>query len=77
LELGLASGAAAAYRIEPDELEDYYRARTTLGVSVEAADLAVAILHFASDARSRKEHRQRAQRRRRGGGVPALAPKRG
>jgi NAD(P)-dependent dehydrogenase (short-subunit alcohol dehydrogenase family) len=45
---------AAAYRIEPDELEEYYRARTTLGVSVEAADVAEAILHFASDARSGK-----------------------
>jgi NAD(P)-dependent dehydrogenase (short-subunit alcohol dehydrogenase family) len=31
-----------------------YRGRTTLGVSVEAADVAEAILHFASDARSGK-----------------------
>jgi NAD(P)-dependent dehydrogenase (short-subunit alcohol dehydrogenase family) len=51
---GWRAERAAAYGIEPDELEDYYRARTTLGVNVEAADIAEAILHFASDARSVK-----------------------
>jgi rhamnulose-1-phosphate aldolase/alcohol dehydrogenase len=45
---------AAAYGIEADELEEHYRARTTLGVTVEAADVAEAILHFASEARSGK-----------------------
>jgi rhamnulose-1-phosphate aldolase/alcohol dehydrogenase len=45
---------ADAYGIEPDELEDYYRRRTTLGVNVLPEDVARAILHFASEARSGK-----------------------
>jgi rhamnulose-1-phosphate aldolase/alcohol dehydrogenase len=45
---------AAAYGIPPDQLEEHYRRRTTLGVSVEPADIAAAILHFASPARSGK-----------------------
>jgi rhamnulose-1-phosphate aldolase/alcohol dehydrogenase len=45
---------AAAYGIAPDELEDHYRARTTLGVNIEPDDIAAAVLHFASDARSGK-----------------------
>ncbi len=45
---------AAAYGISPDELEAHYRARTTLGVNVVPADVAQAILHFASSARSGK-----------------------
>jgi rhamnulose-1-phosphate aldolase/alcohol dehydrogenase len=45
---------AAAYGIEPDQLEEYYRKRTTLGVNVVPEDIAQAVLHFSSDARSGK-----------------------
>lgn len=45
---------AAAYSITPDELDEYYRARTTLGVNVLPDDVAEAVLHFASEARSGK-----------------------
>jgi rhamnulose-1-phosphate aldolase/alcohol dehydrogenase len=45
---------ADAYGIEPDELEEHYRKRTSLGVNVLPEDVAGAVLHFASDARSGK-----------------------
>jgi rhamnulose-1-phosphate aldolase/alcohol dehydrogenase len=45
---------AAAYGITPGELEEHYRKRTTLQVNVLPDDIAHAILHFASDARSCK-----------------------
>jgi NAD(P)-dependent dehydrogenase (short-subunit alcohol dehydrogenase family) len=45
---------AEAYGIAPDELEDHYRKRTLLGVNVVPADIATAVLHFASPARSGK-----------------------
>ena len=45
---------ARAYGIEPEELEEYYRQRTTLKVNVLAEDVAEAVLFFASDARSSK-----------------------
>jgi len=45
---------AAAYGIDPDELEEHYRRRTTLGVNIFPADIANAVLHFASEARSGK-----------------------
>lgn len=45
---------AAAYGIEPSELEDHYRRRTTLGVHILPEDIAQAVLHFASEARSGK-----------------------
>lgn len=45
---------AAAYGIDPDQLEEHYRSRTTLGVAVYPADIAEAVLHFASGARSGK-----------------------
>jgi rhamnulose-1-phosphate aldolase/alcohol dehydrogenase len=45
---------AAAYGIAPDQLEAHYRKRTTLGVNVLPADVAQAVLHFCSDARSGK-----------------------
>jgi rhamnulose-1-phosphate aldolase/alcohol dehydrogenase len=45
---------AAAYGIESDELEEHYRKRTALGVNVLPKDVAEAVLHFASDARSGK-----------------------
>ena len=45
---------AAAYGLEPDELEEYYRKRTTLGVNVLPEDIAQAVLHFCSEERSGK-----------------------
>jgi NAD(P)-dependent dehydrogenase (short-subunit alcohol dehydrogenase family) len=45
---------AASYGIEPDELEEHYRKRTTLGVNILPDDIAQAVLHFASDVRSGK-----------------------
>ena len=45
---------AAAYGIEPDELEEHYRNRTTLRVNIFPEDIAEAVLHFASPARSGK-----------------------
>jgi rhamnulose-1-phosphate aldolase/alcohol dehydrogenase len=45
---------AAAYGIEPDQLEDHYRNRTVLGVNVLPEDIAEAVLHFASERRSGK-----------------------
>jgi len=45
---------AAAYGIAPEELEEYYRARTVLGVDILPEDVAQAVLHFASSARSGK-----------------------
>jgi rhamnulose-1-phosphate aldolase/alcohol dehydrogenase len=45
---------AAAYGIAPDELEEHYRRRTTLGVNIFPDDVAQAVLHFASPARSGK-----------------------
>jgi len=45
---------ADAYNIEPDELDEHYRKRTTLGVNILPEDIAQAVLHFASDARSGK-----------------------
>jgi rhamnulose-1-phosphate aldolase/alcohol dehydrogenase len=45
---------AAAYGIEPDELEEHYRRRTTLRVNIFPEDIAQAVLHFASPTRSGK-----------------------
>ena len=45
---------AEAYGIEPDELEEHYRKRTTLLVNIVPDDIAQAVLHFASPARSGK-----------------------
>jgi rhamnulose-1-phosphate aldolase/alcohol dehydrogenase len=45
---------AAGYGIEPEELEEHYRRRTTLRVNIVPADIAQAVLHFASAARSGK-----------------------
>jgi rhamnulose-1-phosphate aldolase/alcohol dehydrogenase len=45
---------AAAYGIDPGELEEHYRKRTTLGVNILPEDVAQAVLHFASDQRSGK-----------------------
>jgi rhamnulose-1-phosphate aldolase/alcohol dehydrogenase len=45
---------AAGYGIDPDELEEHYRQRTTLKVNVFPEDIAEAVLFFASEARSAK-----------------------
>ena len=45
---------AAAYGIAPEELEEHYRNRTVLGVNILPEDIAQAVLHFASPARSGK-----------------------
>jgi rhamnulose-1-phosphate aldolase/alcohol dehydrogenase len=43
---------AATYGIEPDELEDFYRKRNVLKLNVLPENIAEAVLHFASEARS-------------------------
>jgi len=63
---------AANYGISPDELEEHYRARTTLGVNIEPEDIAAAVLHFASDARSGKTTGNLLSV---DGGVPAAYPR--
>ena len=45
---------ARAYGIEPEELEEHYRMRTTLKVNVVPGDVAEAIVFLASPARSGK-----------------------
>ena len=45
---------AAAYGIEPHELEEHYRRRNTLKVNITPHDIAEAVLHFASETRSGK-----------------------
>ncbi|MFJ7738699.1 bifunctional aldolase/short-chain dehydrogenase [Lysinibacillus sp. NPDC097287] len=39
---------AAAYGIEPDQLEEHYKLRTTLLVNIYPADIAEAVAYFAS-----------------------------
>ena len=43
---------AAAYGIKPEELEEHYRQRNVLKVDVLPENIAEAVLHFASEARS-------------------------
>jgi rhamnulose-1-phosphate aldolase/alcohol dehydrogenase len=45
---------AAAYALSPDDLDEHYRQRNTLKVSILPADIAEAVLHFASERRSGK-----------------------
>jgi rhamnulose-1-phosphate aldolase/alcohol dehydrogenase len=45
---------ARAYGIDESELEEHYRKRTTLKVNVTPDDVAEAVMHFASPARSGK-----------------------
>jgi rhamnulose-1-phosphate aldolase/alcohol dehydrogenase len=45
---------ARAYGIPEDQLEDHYRARTTLKVNIFPADVAEAVLYFASPTRAAK-----------------------
>ena len=63
---------ASAYGIEPDELEEYYRKRTTLGVNILPEDIAEAVLHFASEQRSGKTTGNVLNV---DGGVPAAYPR--
>jgi NAD(P)-dependent dehydrogenase (short-subunit alcohol dehydrogenase family) len=43
---------AAAYGIKPEELEEHYRKRNVLKVNVLPENIAEAVVHFASEARS-------------------------
>ena len=63
---------AAVYGIEPDELEEHYRKRTTLGVNILPEDIAEAVLHFASPRRSGKSTGNVLNV---DGGVPAAYPR--
>ena len=45
---------AATYGVAPDQLEEVYRKRTTLGVNILPEDIAEAVVFFASPARSTK-----------------------
>lgn len=63
---------AAAYGIEPDQLEEHYRKRTTLGVNILPGDIAEAVMHFASDERSGKSTGNVLNV---DGGVPAAYPR--
>jgi rhamnulose-1-phosphate aldolase/alcohol dehydrogenase len=45
---------ARAYGIAEEKLEDHYRARTTLKVNIFPADVAEAVLYFASPTRAAK-----------------------
>jgi rhamnulose-1-phosphate aldolase/alcohol dehydrogenase len=63
---------AAAYGIDPDELEAFYAQRTTLKVNILPQDIAQAVLHFASDARSGKTTGNLLNV---DGGVPAAYPR--
>src|SRR6266436_6295905 len=45
---------AATYGVSPDQLEEVYRKRTTLGVNILPEDIAEAVVFFASSARSSK-----------------------
>ncbi|MCG6794025.1 bifunctional aldolase/short-chain dehydrogenase [Geobacillus sp. YHL] len=62
---------AKAYGIEPDELEDYYRKRTTLLVNVYPKDIAEAIAFFASS----KAEKTTGCMLTVDGGVPAAFPR--
>jgi rhamnulose-1-phosphate aldolase/alcohol dehydrogenase len=63
---------AANYGIDPDELEEHYRTRTTLGVNILPEDIAEAVLHFASERRSGKSTGNVLNV---DGGVPAAYPR--
>jgi rhamnulose-1-phosphate aldolase/alcohol dehydrogenase len=45
---------AATYGVSPDQLEEVYRKRTTLGVNILPEDIAEAVAFFASPMRSTK-----------------------
>ncbi|MEB9992537.1 SDR family oxidoreductase, partial [Bacillus cereus] len=62
---------AAAYGIAADELEDHYKKRTTLGVHIFPADIAEAVLFFASS----KSEKTTGCMLTVDGGVPAAFPR--
>ena len=62
---------AAAYGIAPEDLDDHYRARTTLGVNILPDDIAEAVAFFVSD-RSAKTTGNMLNV---DGGVPAAFPR--
>jgi NAD(P)-dependent dehydrogenase (short-subunit alcohol dehydrogenase family) len=45
---------AATYNVAPDQLEEVYRKRTTLGVNILPQDIAEAVAFFASPTRALK-----------------------
>ena len=45
---------AAAYNLDPEELDEHYRQRNTLKVSIYPGDIAEAVMHFSSERRSGK-----------------------
>jgi rhamnulose-1-phosphate aldolase/alcohol dehydrogenase len=51
-ESGWREERARAYGIRPEELEEHYRQRNVLKVNVLPENIAEAVLHFASEARS-------------------------
>jgi rhamnulose-1-phosphate aldolase/alcohol dehydrogenase len=63
---------AAAYDIDPDQLEEHYRQRTTLKVNILPEDIAEAVVHFASERRSAKSTGNVLNV---DGGVPAAYPR--
>jgi rhamnulose-1-phosphate aldolase/alcohol dehydrogenase len=63
---------ARTYGIEPEELEAFYRERTTLKVDILPDDIADAVLFFANDSRSGKSTGNILNV---DGGVPAAYPR--
>src|SRR3954470_901708 len=63
---------AAAYNLSPDELDEHYRQRNTLKVSILPGDIAHAVMHFASQTRSGKSTGNILNV---DGGVPAAYPR--
>lgn len=62
---------AAAYGIEPEELDEHYRKRTTLQVNIYPEDIAEAVAFFASSKSSKTTGNMLAV----DGGVPAAFPR--
>jgi rhamnulose-1-phosphate aldolase/alcohol dehydrogenase len=63
---------AATYGIAPEQLEEHYRQRTTLGVNILPDDIAEAVAFFASPTRSSKSTGNILNV---DGGVPAAFPR--
>ena len=63
---------AATYGIAPEQLEEHYRKRTTLGVNIVPDDIAEAVAFFASPTRSSKSTGNILNV---DGGVPAAFPR--
>ena len=63
---------AATYGVAPDQLEEVYRKRTTLGVNILPEDIAEAVAFFASPTRSIKSTGNILNV---DGGVPAAYPR--